>query len=387
MDSNNNQDIVEQENKLGMQNKPFKATKETAKPSSLSHNSPKKSSLKKAFNIGFWGIILLFIVVYIFLFLYGTLNKDDKALEQARNYQLLSSESLQQISPIIAQSYQRLSVMDYPDELKQEISDAIDKAFIPVYANVSKFADIHYSVKGSYTELVAYASSNLTDAIQDTLFKGFDYSVLSSQINHHLINTLDLMASQSAQQEMENVQIPLQDKKVFNEIIHNTIKKQILGFRSVELIGYGAAGGAAPVVGGAGIIAKRLANKIAVKLSSKMLTKLAAKKIASVAATTGVGALSGSSVPVVGTFLGGVLGAVVGWVTVDSAFIAVDEFINRDEFEQDLRDLITEQKNQLKADLMQQMEQIKKRLADVEIKFIKNKTPYQILKSSAPKSL
>ncbi len=356
----------------------------------LPANIPEKKQLATVFNRSFWGVIILFILITGSLYIIGTLNKNDEALELARNVQLISDESLEKMSPIMAKVYRKLDFMDYPDEFKQDVSDSVDKAFVPVYANVSKFADLHYSVKGAYVELFSYAAGDLERKIQDILFEEFNDSALASQINILLTDTLKSMAVQTAQKEIEVQGIPVQDQQVLKQIIDQTIKNQISNFRSAQIVGFGAAGAASGAAltktfgGTAGIIAKRLSQKLATKMVTKFAVKKAGSVLTSVATGVAAGAAGGSVFPVVGTAVGGAIGAVIGWIGVDSAFVAADEYLNRDEFEKTLINLITEQKNQLKKQLLQQAIQIKAQLSKDAQTLIQGKSPAEILKETKP---
>ena len=77
----------------------------------------------------------------------------------------------------------------------------------------------------------------------------------------------------------------------------------------------------------------------------------------------------------VGTAAGGIIGATIGWFTMDAAFVTVDEWLNREEFELDLRNLITQQKNKIKQDMKREVNKIKEKLTLDERESLTGKTP------------
>jgi len=98
------------------------------------------------------------------------------------------------------------------------------------------------------------------------------------------------------------------------------------------------------------MITKVIGKKIATKVLAKAAVK-SGTKVAGIGSGAAAGAAVGSVVPVVGTAIGGVVGAVAGWLVVDKVIIEMDEVLNREEFEEDLRILITKQKEDMKMEI------------------------------------
>ena len=63
------------------------------------------------------------------------------------------------------------------------------------------------------------------------------------------------------------------------------------------------------------------------------------------------GAALGFTLGPVGAVVGGLTGAVAAWFAVDYAVIKVDEALTRDEFESDIRSVISERKDELHKEL------------------------------------
>lgn len=95
--------------------------------------------------------------------------------------------------------------------------------------------------------------------------------------------------------------------------------------------------------------------KLAAAITAKVATKVIAKTAVGVAVKgTGIGggaatgAAIGAFMGPVGAGVGGVLGGAVAWFAVDSAIVLIDELWNREEFEDDLRAMIDEERHILR---------------------------------------
>lgn len=115
-------------------------------------------------------------------------------------------------------------------------------------------------------------------------------------------------------------------------------------FRGFGLVGDGAAGAITKAISAS--IAKMISKKIATKAAIKGGSKLAG---------AGVGALAGGESGLLcgpGAWLcspvGAVVGGVVGWFTTDKIVVEVDQYMNEEEFKEELSKMKTKQKEQTK---------------------------------------
>ena len=118
----------------------------------------------------------------------------------------------------------------------------------------------------------------------------------------------------------------------------------------------GASGGGAAVTGGVGTI---IAQKVKTKILAKLVLKVAAKaplkalasKVGSVAATTAIGATAGSTVPIVGTAGGALVGLGTG-VAIDGVLLELEEALSRDDFRRELVIAIREARREIEDQML-----------------------------------
>src|SRR5690606_21458376 len=111
-------------------------------------------------------------------------------------------------------------------------------------------------------------------------------------------------------------------------------------------------------VGGAAAI-KAVSAAIAARVATRVAAKAAAKGIAKGTGILGgasLGALSGAWAGPIGAAVGGAIGGVAAWFAVDAAVITIDEYFNRDDFEADLRVMVDEHRNVVRANLISAVE-------------------------------
>jgi hypothetical protein len=109
------------------------------------------------------------------------------------------------------------------------------------------------------------------------------------------------------------------------------------------------------------------AKKLAIKLAAKVGTKTGMKWAA--AATGGAASATACSWTGPGAAACAVVGAAITWVVTDLAMIKLDEYITRDDFERDLRELIDDHKKETQR-AMEQMLASKILAAETERKFV-----------------
>ncbi len=257
-------------------------------------------------------------------------------------------------------------------ELKRIIDTKIDALFEPVYDNIPKLSEFHYSVTGEYTTLIKSLTGGLKELIKNKIF-GDDFEdnlrYTLEEIKSDIDNIIDKKV-ESVENDIsvkydlpkEKVQIIL--KRIFN-FSYNDIKNH---FDDYTFNLYGntiGAGSVGAVIGGiGGAIAAKLAAKIAAKIAAKM-----GLKAAGIGGSCATGACMGSIFGPVGTAAGGVIGAIVGWFAVDKVVVEVDKFLNEDDFKRDMKYEIDSQKDKLKSRIL---EEFKSKLSNFE-KFYKKK--------------
>ncbi|MFK5976037.1 MAG: hypothetical protein QM493_05980 [Sulfurovum sp.] len=234
------------------------------------------------------------------------------------------------------------------------IDKEVDNLFRPVYANVDKFLNYHYSLQGEYSELGAMAFGNIEKMIIDKLLgDSFTQNVdntslaIDNQYKINLQNHLSLIDKYAT----NGVDIDI------NQDALNRLKLDIDSNIQNQEIKLGVIGGAIAVKITAMIVAK-ITTKGLVKASSKLATKSAA---ASTGALIGLGCG-----PL--AWLCSPIGAGVLWIATDEVVIVGDEYFNRDKFKAEIIKALDDNKNKIKQSYR---ELYQKSLQDISDKSIK----------------
>ncbi len=102
---------------------------------------------------------------------------------------------------------------------------------------------------------------------------------------------------------------------------------------------------------GAGVVGALIAKKAASKMAVKILAKVGAKtalKAGGIGGGAATGATIGALGGPVGSAIGGTIGGIIGWFVTDKIIIELDEVFNREEFEEELRKLVDQEKENIK---------------------------------------
>ena len=239
---------------------------------------------------------------------------------------------------------QRIFVLasNQASEITIEMLDRIlDSVFDPVYDAIPAYVNFHYSVRGQYTELFG-ASGIIESAIKTRVFDGFDERLDAA------MNEIDLIFSQAfnrSVQEQLDAEIPVAWRGApMSDATQAVIRDAQYRMRYTLPVGsFVAATG--------GFASAKLAAAITAKVATKVIAKTAvgvAVKGTGIGGGAATGAAIGAFMGPVGAGVGGVLGGAVAWFAVDSAIVLIDELWNREEFEDDLRAMIDEERHILR---------------------------------------
>lgn len=337
-----------------------------------------KAISNNLFSTYFWWTIIVFFIITLIMIALSLINSSSQSLEKAakkRAYQTLSDEVLAEIPKHVGEIMIKVSKDPLP-KTEQVINDSVDDAFSLVYKNIPKFADAHYSVVGEYVELGMSATGKLSSYLQKQLFSGLKsrLALASNKVGNSLNSEILEKIDSYAEEVTEKYSISKDQKQAFEKQLSIELRKHLSMNRNAISMGGGGVIGVLIGVTAVKLIAANLSKKLLIKLGVKYSTKLAAKS-ASTASMAAAGAAIGSFFPMVGTAIGGAIGGVVAWFTMDAVFVSVDEWLNRDDLELNLRNLINEQKNKIKQDMKSEVYKIKENLTFVEKDTLKDKTP------------
>lgn len=264
-------------------------------------------------------------------------------------------------------------------DLGAEVDRRIDPIFAAALDRVPEFADWYYSLQGEYGR---YATLLSGDDIAEYLGGRFRQTVLQaagleSQLDRQLsgldgYSTARVQQGQAALLEKAAVLIRAEQIPAVSEQDTALVQKNVnltslvsdhLRIGSAEVAqeaisGLVAVGVGTAVTKGLGaVVAKKIVANVAgtksFQAAAALLTKLVAK--AAVKETGAAGAaLTGATLCSPSGLVALVCGAVAGavtWVAVDKVFIGLDEALNREEFEADIRHAILSERDILKAQL------------------------------------
>ncbi|MBU2957934.1 hypothetical protein Q4511_08050 [Paracoccus sp. 1_MG-2023] len=228
----------------------------------------------------------------------------------------------------------------------QQLELLVDEAFQPVFDRIPEFLNLHYSIRGEYAELAAVAARQLDMDVENMLTAG---------LPDHVRNAADQADSIFAQQYAKALQVDMEaiwdgvdPGAVIAVVLRDATQRAAL--TKPVAAGVGLAGGAA-----VGMLGRTIAKKVGTRIAAKAATK-GAMKGGSILAGAGTGAAACAPA---GPFALActAIGGAAAWVAADMAMIQLDEVLNREEFELELREVITEQKAETLAALQSGLRQ------------------------------
>lgn len=231
------------------------------------------------------------------------------------------------------------------------IDEKIDLAFKPIYAGIPEFLDWHYSVVGQYQQLGVAALGKLESQMEERLFSGVKERLenASANIDETFKTEFRSLLSQKIHDEIQTVDDvrKIFFKRAWNEAMQDSMQRFSLSV---------GVSGAFAVLAGTGGVA--FVSVITKAMSKKLIASVAIKTAGKTAAKTGgaggaaaSGAAVGSVLGPPGAVIGGIVGGVAGWLGTDAVVVNVDEYLNRDKFEQELIALVDESKARTKSDM------------------------------------
>jgi hypothetical protein len=310
----------------------------------------------------FWGTIIILLISYIALNITASkkLNEMSKQDREARLEVIV--KDFEEQFPQFKTMTQELNSQSIK-EIKYQIDISIDKVYKPLYRQIDNFSDFHYSVRGEYSELFTVVFGKVENILEEQLFKPTNFkNNLSEQIKNINNNSLKIITSQFKQikqevkdkLELNNDEINFLLVKIL-KLSQDDMKLRMTSYTNNIFKGMGLGGGAIAGTVMTKIMTKNIAKVIAKKIATKVAIKAGTK-----AAGVGASALAGAEAGVFcgpGAWLcspvGAVVGGIVGWFATDVIVVTVDEYYNKDNFKEDIRYLINQQKNNTKATLCQ----------------------------------
>jgi len=297
-----------------------------------SDQSKSQSRNRKIFFSFLFGTLAVIIVINVILISLATVNNSDEEFRNAAAQRAYDTIAV----------YAELDLQESSPDTEFLLNNLVDQAFAPAYSNIDSFADFHYSVRGEYAELYYSASGELEEKIAELLFAGLE-SRLQTARNETMAGFLIEIGSRlESQRALQNESELTNFGPGFQPYLDQALADMQSRFQAAEFAMRGAGGlsGAIAVK----TISTSLAKKILAVTAAKTAGKLAMKSTGIAGTATSGAAIGTVALPGVGTAVGGVAGAIIGWFGVDKIIVEINEYFNRDEFELELTNIIDEQK-------------------------------------------
>jgi hypothetical protein len=238
---------------------------------------------------------------------------------------------------------------------EQRIDAALDNAFGQAQKGVERYLDWYYSLAAEYLRLGSVVIGDMDQMMSEKLQRfvvdetGFESIIESDSLA--LENETMLIMEGAAEAAMAQIGTKVRQSPCPVPSVDLTGLVNLSPDRVRATVATAAGGGVAAkflVAKPAAAMAGKLAAKGTVKAAGKIFAKTAVKKGASLATTVVAG---GTGTAVCGPICGA-LAAIGTWFAVDKVVLEVDEFVNRDAMRAELLAGLTEQRAELRTQLL-----------------------------------
>lgn len=292
----------------------------------------------------FWGTIALLVVITLTLTLLAAWQAGRQTSKATSGGS--DGDEVETNATVVEHLLDTAGMKAY--EVKGQIGPLLDKAYAPVYAGIPAYMDFHYSLKGEYLELGSAALGDIGAGLDKYLFAGLEARL--KNVATDLERDFDARyqgALEDAMAEVTDGAAPL--ASIVTKATDDAKSRMKMTARTV--------------VGGALLktLTKVFAKKLGTKLAAKVAAKTGTKWVAiGSGAGTGAGVCSWTGP---GAVVCAVVGAGITWIGVDLAMVKLDEYVSRDDFERELRQLIDNHKEETRQALEKMLDG-KKQAAD-----------------------
>lgn len=264
-----------------------------------------------------------------------------------------SYENLQRHSVFLGESYSKYTIEVLNSDFEQTrmaINDRIDEAFEPVYHGISKMADAHYSLKGQYLELM---SGYFEDKVAEIMLQGLDQRLEQADQIVQAVYYQELTAKTSKFMRENNPGLFSSERGAVRQMLDIAVDDAKRRFTTPEMIvartatlGIGAAGG------------------VYTYRQLRAILRHTGKRTAGAGLSVAKGATVGlASAGPKGALIGAGVGLAVAWFGTDVVVIKIDEHLNREAFEAELRAIVDSYRDEVKKAMMHQVENTNMELA------------------------
>ena len=222
-----------------------------------------------------------------------------------------------------------------PEEARRLIDKGVEDVFAPVYDRIPEFLDWHYSFFGQYTELGLMLVGRLEGEIESRLLGGLEGRISAIGEDVGRVMQEETLAELERWFDRDVASLPPGPRRVYERMLEPLLEDAKRRF--TVSIGPTAVGAAMAGVG----------TSVGVRA---LVAGLAKRLVGGAAVRSGVSALGRA----VGLIVAA--GAAVG---IDIALRELDEMLHREELERELTALVDEQKERVRAALLDAVDDIK----------------------------
>ncbi len=273
-------------------------------PGSSRESAPPVGSAGKTASRAFWGTIAMLAIGSIAAAVIGSVATPAPTVEATPT----------QLERMLSQAARSAL-----DRVAPKVDAQLAEIYAPVHDRIAAYLDFHYSIKRKYTEEAS---------LQEHLFDGFE-------------------------EALENATGRLD--RQFEIAYESALDDQVRELLATERPDVATAASMAGRVG-----VKALTADVASKVGATVAAKVAE---AAAPALKGAGALGGAVIGAAACAWGGplaiacgVVGAVAGWLLVDAVIVNLDEAMNREDFEAELRSLVDNHRRAVRERLLGALE-------------------------------
>lgn len=362
-----------------------------------SHTNPTRRSLSRWFWGGFFGVLLVGLILTLFAAIRGSGTWIQQQLgdtelppvwTEAIRVTLAPGESVYLDAAALARARTQVLVVlrQRREEAERELTRAIDQGLQGIFAKTDKqipvFADWYFSLGGEYmrlysavfADLAAFLAERLEElvlvpadtarAIDDLSAELGDASLalVTDSISDVQALLVDLIRESGLPEAQIRAtgELDLNSQLIAKIQPYMALTAEDIARQGVAVsAGAAAAAATAKKLGSTAVAAAagKLAAKPSVGAASALAAKLGLKSAAKAGGTLGAagtgaaagalfcgGTVAGAPLSPACALVGGAVSGLTAWLLVDKAVIEADEYLNRDGFEAGLREALAEQR-------------------------------------------
>ena len=312
-------------------------------------NNSNEETVKKNSNLKyFFGTFIIFLILYSIVVVISYLNT--KPVDKAEIKEPISKQFIVIFSDKIEQNLNKneekiqINLQEQIDKMNEIIDNEVNTIFDEIInKNLDAYLDFHYSIIGSYTELLTMAFDTNPEKILMEKLLGEDFSINVDKATNNILEQykksfmdhqyfIKDIATEGVDTELNSEVLKKIKMDIDSNLTNQTIKTGVIGAALVTKI--------------TSIVLAKISAKVVIKTGAKVGTKVAAASsgAAGGAAAGGVGGAMCGPAAIICSPIGAIVGAGVAWFTTDAIVNTVDEKIYRDELKNEIVNALNSEK-------------------------------------------